>query len=49
MKILTRNLLPPLNQNRLYRDIDVFTQTFILDFIFLLNLPFLLQGEIEGR
>ena len=49
MKSLTCSSLQPLNWNRLCRDNDVFTQTFIFDFKFLLNLPFLLQRKIEGR
>ena len=49
MKTLTCSLLPPLNQNRLCQDIDVYTQTFILDFKFLLNLPLLWQRTLGGR
>ena len=49
MKSLTSSLLPPLNQNRLCHDIHVFTQTFIFDFNFLLNLPFQLKQKIKGR
>ena len=49
IKSLSYSFLQPLNQNRLCHDIHVFTQTFILDFNFLLNLPLLLKRNIESR
>ena len=48
IKSMTCSVMPSLNQKTLRRNGDVFTITFILDFKYLLNLPFLLPRKVEG-